>query len=49
MAKQKNYESRVVLPIFRAAAVSWAAAKFQALETAELPTARAAEAVKGAI
>lgn len=48
MANQKNYESRVVLPIFRAAAVSWAAAKYQAVET-ELPTARAAEAVKGAI
>ncbi len=49
MARHDNYEDRLLLPLFRAAAVSWASAIYAASEAEEPSVARTAEVVHAAL
>ena len=49
MARHDNYEDRLLLPLFRAATVSWASAIYAASEAEEPSVARAAEVVQAAL
>lgn len=49
MARHDNYEDRLLLPLFRAAAISWASAICAASAADEPPVSRADEAVQAAL